>query len=111
MAIILGNILIAIGHILNSLLQMMLFLIIARVIVSWVNADPSNFLVRIIVQTTDVVLKPFKRFHLTAGGLDFTPIIVLFLIYFFQIAVCNTLIEYGSIIKHPQLTDFTTSQV
>ena len=106
-----GNILIAIGSILDGLLQLMLFFIIARVIVSWVNADPTNVIVRIIVQTTDVVLKPLRRFNLTAGVFDFSPIIVLLLIAFLRYAVCNSLIEYGNVIKHPHLTDFTTSQV
>ena len=100
--ILLANTLIAIAGVLNSILYMLLFLIIARVVISWVNADPYNFLVRIIVSTTDPLLVPVRRkLPVNMVGLDFTPIVVMLVIYVIQMVVVQSLFDYGVQLKAP----------
>jgi YggT family protein len=100
--ILLANILMAIAGVLGVVLNFMLFLIIARVIVSWVNADPSNWIVRVIVSTTDPLLIPIRRkLPLAFGGLDFSPIVVMLLIYILQIVVVQSLNDYALQLKRP----------
>jgi len=53
-------------------------LIIARVILSWVNVDPGNWLVNLIFRLTEPVLRPVRQILPRLGGLDLSPILVLF---------------------------------
>ena len=82
---IIGNFLFAVAQVLNIALTIYMWIIIARAVLSWVNPDPYNPIVRIINQITDPVLMRVRR-HVPAvfGGIDFTPIIVLLAIYFLQ---------------------------
>ena len=95
----LGFFLQGIAAVLNSVLWLAWLLIIARVVVSWVSADPYNPLVRIIVQSTDPLMRMFGRWRLQLGGLDFTPIVVLLLIHFLQIFLVGTIDYYGHLLQ------------
>ncbi len=53
-------------------------LIIARVILSWVNVDPGNRLVNLVFRLTEPVLRPVRQILPNLGGLDLSPILVLF---------------------------------
>ena len=98
--ILLANILLAIAGVLDAILSLFFFLIIARVIISWVNADPSNFLVRIIVSSTDPLLVPISRkIPFNMGGLDFSPILVMLGIYVLRIVVAQSLQDYAVQLK------------
>ena len=52
-------------------------LIIGRVILSWVNPDPYNPIVRLVVRVTEPVLGPVRNLLPAMGGFDFSPILVL----------------------------------
>lgn len=52
-------------------------LIIARVVLSWVNTDPNNPLVRFVDRATEPVLAPIRSLLPSMGGFDFSPILVL----------------------------------
>ncbi|MFP4194700.1 MAG: YggT family protein [Desulfobacterales bacterium] len=82
---LIGNFLLAVAEVLNIVLTIYMWIIIARAILSWVSPDPYNPIVKIINQITDPVLFRVRR-HVPAifGGIDFTPIIVLLGIYFIQ---------------------------
>lgn len=60
--------------------QMYSFVVLARVLMSWVNVDPYSPLARTIFDLTEPVLAPVRNLMPTAGGLDFSPIIVLVLL-------------------------------
>ena len=93
--ILLGNILIAVAGILGTILSILSFLIIVRCILSWVNADPNNSLVRIVIQATDPIFNFLGRWRLRVGALDLTPILAILIIYFVQNVVVQTLEDYG----------------
>lgn len=89
---ILGNVLLGTSAVLDTILFMLTILVIASVIISWVNADPYNQIVRIIRMTTSPVYSYIrKKIPTHFGGLDLTPIIVLLAIQFSQIAIVNSL--------------------
>ena len=96
---VLGLTLEGIAQVLSSILWLFLILIIARVVISWVNADPYNLLVRVIIQSTDPLLSLFGRWRLSFGGLDFTPIVILLLIQFLQYVLVGALLYYGAVLK------------
>ena len=62
--------------------QIYTMIILARVLMSWVNIDPYSPLARIIYDLTEPVLAPVRNLMPMAGGLDFSPIIVMVLIQF-----------------------------
>lgn len=95
-----ANLLYAIGMILDLLLGMLMLLVIARAVVSWVSADPYNPIVRFLITSTDGLLLPLRRrFNLVAGSIDFSPIVLLLIIYFLKFFVAQTLIDYAADIK------------
>jgi YggT family protein len=65
------------------MLQIYMYIMIARALISWVNPDPYNPIVQFLRMATDPVLRFLRRYIPPIGGaLDFTPIIVIFVIYF-----------------------------
>lgn len=56
------------------------FVILARVLMSWVQIDPYSPLARTIYDLTEPVLAPVRNLLPPAGGLDFSPIIVIILL-------------------------------
>ncbi|HEX9146501.1 MAG TPA: YggT family protein [Candidatus Binatia bacterium] len=72
-----ANLLIAVAQVLDYVLWAYMWIVIARVIISWVNADPSNPLVRFIYGATEPVLEPVRRaLPVYTGGFDLSPIVV-----------------------------------
>lgn len=63
-------------------IQLYSLVILARVLMSWVNIDPYSPLARTIFNLTEPVLAPVRNLLPPAAGLDFSPIIVLVLLQF-----------------------------
>lgn len=81
-----GYLLITIANILYSLLNLFMIVIIARVVLSWVNPNPyhpiAQSLIRVIYALTDPPLNKLRaKLPLYYGGLDFSPIVLIFGIY------------------------------
>lgn len=66
---------------LASLLKIYGYLIIVRAIISWVNPNPHNPLVRLIRGLTDPVLEPIRRALPDMGGLDLSPFVAILIIW------------------------------
>ena len=53
----------------------------ARVIISWINHDPYNDIIRIIYQFTEPMLRPIRDIiPATSIGIDISPFVLLFLL-------------------------------
>lgn len=93
---ILGNFLLGLAKILQIGLTVYMWIIIAQAVLSWVNPDPYNPIVRFIRQVTDPVLFQIRRRIPTVfGGIDFSPIIVLLAIIFLQEFLVKSLMQLG----------------
>lgn len=80
-----ANLVAALAKVVELALNVYFWLIIARAVLSWVNPDPYNPIVRFIYRTTEPVLRPVRdRLGAFAAGLDFSPMIVLAAIYFLE---------------------------
>lgn len=87
-----GNVLEAVATILDTILWLYMWIIIIRVLISWVNPDPYNTIVQLLQRATDPVLYQIrKRLGMGGLGFDFSPIIAILLITFLQIAVVGSL--------------------
>jgi YggT family protein len=94
---VVSNFLIAIARILDIGLSLYMYIIIARAIISWVNPDPYNPIVRFLNSVTEPVLfRIRRRLPLFFGGMDFSPIIVILAILFFQSFVVQSLVQMAT---------------
>ncbi len=70
----------AVVAIMALLIRIYSFVILARVLMSWVQIDPYSPLARTIYDLTEPVLAPVRNLLPPAAGLDFSPIIVIILL-------------------------------
>jgi YggT family protein len=82
----------SLAYILNLALTIYMWVIIARAILSWVNPDPYNPIVRLLYNITEPVLGWVRRrVPLIFGGLDLSPLLILLAIVFLQRFLVSTL--------------------
>jgi YggT family protein len=82
---ILSNFLIAVAKILSLALNAFLWIVIARAVLSWVNPDPYNPIVRFIHSVTEPVLYRIRRWlPAVFGSVDLSPIVVIMAIMFLE---------------------------
>ena len=90
-----GNALSAVATILDYVLWLYMWVIIARALLSWVNPDPWNPIVQFLGRATEPVLGPIRRWVGLRMGMDLSPMIAILIIYFLQIAVVRSLEEFA----------------
>ena len=82
---ILANFIIATAQVLDFLLWAYQWILIARVVISWIDADPYNPIVRFIYNLTEPVLERVReRLPLIAAGFDLSPLVVWLAIWFIK---------------------------
>ena len=97
---ILANLIVAVAKILSIVLSIYMWVIIIQAILSWVNPDPFNPIVRILYQVTEPVLARLRRIlPLQFGGMDFTPFVLVLVIIFMQQFLVNSLVELAVYLK------------
>ena len=68
----------ALYQIISLFFQIYIFIVIARALVSWVNPDPYNPIVRFLHNATEPLLSPMRRYlPLQFSGIDLSPIALL----------------------------------
>ena len=72
---------------LNILLQVLMFAIIGRAIISWFDPTFRNSISRILFEVTEPILAPIRSIMPRTGMMDFSPIIAWVIIYVLQIAL------------------------
>ena len=98
--LVFSNLLAAIAEVLKWVLNIFMWIIIARAILSWVSPDPYNPIVRFIHNVTEPVLYQVRRkIPLNYGGIDFSPIIILLAIIFLQQFVVQSLHQFAMTLR------------
>ena len=91
-----GDLLISIATILDYLLGFYKWVVITAALLSWVNPDPHNPIVRFLYSVTEPVFRPIRRLiGYRLGPIDISPIIVILAIIFIQSFLVRTLIKVG----------------
>lgn len=94
---ILSNFIIALARVLDIGLSLYMWIIIAQAVISWVNPDPYNPIVRFLHSVTEPVLYNIRRrIPVYFGGLDFSPIIVILAIIFIQTFLVQSLMQLAA---------------
>jgi YggT family protein len=93
---ILNDLLIVFGQMVLMLLQVYIFIVVARAVISWVGPDPHNPIVRFLYTATDPVLQRIRRvLPLQFSGFDLSPMALLFALFFVQRLIQRLLMHLG----------------
>jgi YggT family protein len=104
---ILGNILAGLAHALSAALQLYMFVLLGRAIVSWVDADPRNTIVRILIMATEPPLRAIRRLlpaSLRYFPLDMAFLVLLGLVIFAQYAVVQSLFDIAARLRYDRFS-------
>ncbi|MCC6674866.1 MAG: YggT family protein [Thermomicrobiales bacterium] len=82
----------------DSLITLIIYLfnaltliVIARALLSWFDPGMRSSVGKILVDITEPMLAPIRRMIPSAGGLDFSPIILIILLQFIERIVLQAL--------------------
>ena len=91
---VLGNFLGAIAEVLHYVLSIYMWIVIIAALISWVNPDPYNPIVRFLFSVTEPVFATVRRLlPFSYMGIDFSPLIVFLIIMFLDRFLVNTLAQ------------------
>ncbi len=78
-----SNFLMGVIDIFSSLVSLYKWVVIVRVLISWINPDPYNPIVQFLRGVTDPALDAMRRFvpnFMWSTGLDFTPLLLIIIL-------------------------------
>jgi YggT family protein len=99
---VLGNFVLATANLVHAVFQLAWFVLLARIVLSWVRPDPPPGIVRSLVNAvytlTDPVLDRARRLlpFLVVQGIDLTPIAVFLGLGFLDRFVTSSLLQLGA---------------
>ena len=91
---VMGNFVIAIAKMVDVVLSIMYWLLLIRVLISWVNPDPFNPIVRFLSSATEPVLEPLRRL-LPVMAIDLSPLVAFLALIFLRSFLVRTLFALG----------------
>ena len=62
------------------LFDLYVIVLLARVLLSWVQVDPQNPIVNLIHQLTEPLLAPIRRLMPPTGPMDFSPMVAFIVV-------------------------------
>ncbi len=94
---IVANFLRGLASVLDIALQLYLYIVVARAILSWVNPDPYNAIVRFLNRATEPVLYWVRRrLPVALGGIDFSPMLVILALIFLRTFLVQSLLQLAA---------------
>ena len=90
-----ANILEAIIYVVDTLLTIYSFVVIVACLISWVNPDPYNPIVRILRNLTEPVLWRIRKYlpFTYVSGLDLSPVVLLLGIQLIRMIIVKSLMQ------------------
>lgn len=95
---IFGNLLSAIATVLNTVLELYFWVVIVSALLSWVNPDPYNPVVRFLRGVTEPVFYRVRKLlpFTYTSGIDLSPIVVILVIQFLKMFVVRSLYQLAA---------------
>ncbi|NOQ31541.1 MAG: YggT family protein [Helicobacteraceae bacterium] len=85
------GIVVGIGGILNSLINVYIWVLIIAALISWVQPDPSNPVVQILRRLTEPAYSLVRNIPTVFNGLDLAPIIIIVGLQVISVVLVNVL--------------------
>src|SRR4030066_636591 len=84
----------------SKILNIYMWIVIISALISWVNPDPYNPIVRFLHAVTYPVLNPIRRIiGYRLGPIDISPMVVILAILFVKSFLIQSLIEFAYKLK------------
>lgn len=90
-----GLVVLALGELVQLVIYIFMFAIFIQVLLSWVNPGAYNPATVILYRLTEPLMRPARRLLPPAGGIDFSPILVLMGLQLAIILLAKPLIRFG----------------
>lgn len=92
-----SNLLFGVAKVLDAVLNLYFWIVIVSAVLSWVNPDPYNPIVRILRNLTEPVFYRIRKWipFTYIGGLDLSPVVVLLAIQFVNAVVVQSLYQFA----------------
>lgn len=91
---IIANFIYAIATIVDMILSVYMWILVARAIVSWVSPFSKNPIVYALIRLTDPVLQRIRRiFRLRGTGIDLSPMVAMLVMLFLKYFVVASLYD------------------
>jgi YggT family protein len=81
---ILGQLFSSLALLFSMLFNVIYFLLVIRIILSWFPVNQYSEIVQLLYRITDPILAPFRRIPLRMGMIDFSPIFAFLAIAFLR---------------------------
>ena len=94
---ILGQLLASLAYLFNMIFNILYFLLIIRIILSWFSINPYNDIVQLLYRITDPILAPFRRLPLQVGFIDFSPMVAFLCLWFLRDFIVGVLSHYAMV--------------
>ncbi|TIH18556.1 YggT family protein [Marinifilum sp. JC120] len=92
-------VILAVAKVLSLVLNLYMWVVIISVLITWVNPDPYNPIVKFLRSVTEPVFAKVRQYlpFVNIGGFDLSPIVVLLAIQMIDIALVGNLtrLAYG----------------
>ncbi len=89
---ILSNFIDSLATIIDIVLTIYIWILVIRAILSWVNPDPYNPIVRFLYNITEPLMCRVRRIlPIQFGGVDLTPVVIIIAIIFLRSFIVPTL--------------------
>jgi YggT family protein len=95
--ILFANFLLAASRVIHIALMIYIWIIVGRVILSWIRVSSLYQVGVIIYRVTEPVLKPVRKFvpSYKMGGLDISPMIIILILWFVDMFVVRSMTLYA----------------
>lgn len=92
-----GNFLSALGSVVYYALELYIYVVVARALISWVNPDPWNPIVQFLGKATEPALAPIRRLLGWRLGLDLSPLVLILILIFLQKFIVPSLFQLAAV--------------
>ncbi|MFQ5708659.1 MAG: YggT family protein [bacterium] len=87
---VIANLFLAIANLLDIVLTLYMWMVIVRAVLSWINPDPYNPIVQLLIRSTEPALRRIRAFVPSFGGLDLSPMILILGLYLAESFLVST---------------------
>ncbi|HIM08697.1 MAG TPA: YggT family protein [Gammaproteobacteria bacterium] len=92
----LGLFVLTLAYLIKEVIYVYLFIIFIQIIISWINPGAYNPITVIMYQLSEPILKPARKLIPSAGGFDFSPMVVIICLQLLMILLTSPLMKLGA---------------
>jgi len=94
---VVDNFFTAFASVVYYVLELYIYVVVARALISWVNPDPWNPIVQFLDRVTEPALAPIRKLIGWRLGIDLSPLILILILIFLQKFIVPSLMQIGAV--------------